>query len=344
MCTAGKARRKLTRVPAGAAPDPFTDTFVAMAGARALITATRAGLPATLAEEPASAARLSERLGLELAGVEALLAALEALGYVRGDADGSFELSPAAAGLLPGSEVSIASFIGEYNAHAWEMLGRLDEVLRDPAAAASHLRPAGDPFWDSYIRGLYELSRAEHEHNARLVPASDPRQLLDVAGGHGGFAIAMCRRWPALRATVLDLPASAAIGRRIVAEQGYAERVAFREGDALRESLGEGFDVVSVFNLLHHLQPPAVRSLMARARDALADGGLLVIGETERSEPGQPASLTGAMSAVVYFASSGSRNYSRAELCGWLDRAGFHDVEVHRAERSPWRLLYVARA
>jgi ubiquinone/menaquinone biosynthesis C-methylase UbiE/DNA-binding transcriptional ArsR family regulator len=315
-----------------------------MAGARAIIDATRLGLVAALAEQPASAEALARRLGLEQPGVEALLGALAALGYVHGEADGRYRPTAAGAQLVPGAPESVASFVGSYNEHAWEMLAHLQDALYDASAPASHSRPPGDPFWEHYIRGLFELTRAEHEHNASLVPVSDPRQLLDVAGGHGAFAMAMCRRFPRLRATVLDLPASAAVGRRIVAEQGFAQRVSFREGDALRDPLGERLDVISAFNLLHHLAPAHVRGLLERARAALEPGGWIVVGETERADPGTTPSRAGAMSAVVYFASSGTRNYSAGELGGWLADAGYSPVEVHRAERSPWRLVYLARA
>ena len=325
-------------------PDAFADTFVAMAAARAIIDATRLGVVAALAQERTSAEALARKLGLDVAGVEALLGALAALGYVRGGEDGRYSPTPAGSQLVPGTPDSVASFVGSYSAHAWEMLGHLQDALRDRHAAASHRRPAGDPFWESYIRGLFELTRAEHEHNASLVPADDPRELLDVAGGHGAFAMAMCTRFARLRATVLDLPASVAVGRRIVQEEGFAQRVSFREGDALREPLGERIDVISAFNLLHHLDPVDVRRLLERVRAALAPAGWLVIGETERVEPGTEPSRAGAMSAVVYFASSGTRNYSSHELRGWLADAGFARVEVHRAGRSPWRLVYLARA
>ena len=164
-----------------------------------------------------------------------------------------------------------------------------------------------------------------------------------MAGAHGGFAIAMCRLHPRLRATVLDLPASVAVGRRIVAEAGFAQRISFREGDALEHGLGEDLDVVSIFNLLHHLPVPSVQALLARAHSSLRAGGCLVVGETERSEHGEPVSLNGAMSGLVYFASSGTRNYTRRALIGWLTQAGFATVDVQRSEASPWRLLFLAR-
>jgi len=315
-----------------------------MAGAQAIIAATRLGVFDALAQEPAPPDGLAFRLGLELAGVEALLTALLTMGYLEVDSRGAYSPASAGARLACGASDSIAHFVGGYNAHAWQMLGHLDEVVRDARAAASHCRPVGDPFWESYIRGLFELTRDEHDEIARLVPVSDPCQLLDVAGGHGGFAMAMCRRFSRLRATVLDLPASAEVGRRIVAEEGFEDRVRFRNGDALSDPLGEGLDVLSMFNLLHHLPSRDVSALLARAHRALRTGGYLIIGETERTEPGQPSSLNGALSALVYFVSSGTRNYTRDELVDWLERAGFASVDVHSSARSPWRLLVVARA
>jgi Dimerisation domain len=65
-------------------PDPFEDTFIAMAGARAVITATRLGVFDALADEAAAAPAVADRLGLERTGVEALLTALAAEGYLEG--------------------------------------------------------------------------------------------------------------------------------------------------------------------------------------------------------------------------------------------------------------------
>jgi DNA-binding transcriptional ArsR family regulator len=285
-------------------PSAFNDTFVAMAGARAIITATRLRIVASLVEEPCTAGELATRLELSDSGTEALLTALVTLGYLAVDSSGTHRPTAAGMQLVPGAVTSVASFVGEYNAHAWEMLGRLDEALRGEHIPQSHGRAADDPFWDSYIRGLFELSRGEHEENVQRLALAQPRTLLDIAGGHGGFAMAMCRAHPQLRATVLDLAASVRVGRSIVAEEGFDRQVSFREGNALESDLGADWDVISMFNLLHHLSPEAVQDLLARARAALRAGGWLVVGETERTEPGQAVSLSGAMSGLVYFVSS----------------------------------------
>jgi SAM-dependent methyltransferase len=326
-----------------AGPDPFQDSFAGMIAARALISGCTLGIFDALAEEPADPGGLASRLGLDEVGVAALLDALRSLGYVE-EEGGRLRCAPVAARLLVGaSPESIAAFAGAQNAHHWDTLGRLDEVVRSGRPVGWHGLEPGNPRWEAYMRGLFAIQRGENEANAALVPTGDPRSLLDVAGGHGGFAMAMCRRHPLLRATVLDLPGAAAVGRRIAAEEGFAERISFREGDALQAELGGDLDVISSFNLVHHLPPEDSRALFGRARAALRSGGCLVVGETERPVPGEPVHQMGAFSGLLFYAMSGARTYTRAQLVGWLEEAGFGAVSVHRNERSPWRIVLVAR-
>jgi SAM-dependent methyltransferase len=157
--------------------------------------------------------------------------------------------------------------------------------------------------------------------------------------------MAMCDRHPELHATVLDLPPSAAVGRRIVEEQGYADRISFREGDVFELGLGDAdsLDVVSVFNLAHHLPEERNRELCRMARSALQPGGCMVIGDSARPEPGEPVSEHGAISSLLFYAWSHSRNFTPSEIRGWMEAAAFGEVEVHRNERSPWRVVVVGR-
>ena len=223
-------------------------------------------------------------------------------------------------------------------------VGLLPEAVRDGRAYAMHEERHGEEErWAAYIRGLYEISRPEHHANAALVPVKDPRRLVDVAGGHGAFAMAMCRRHPNLRATVLDLPPSVAVGRRIVEEEGYGGRVGFEAGDVFELGLGEDLDVVSAFNLVHHLPEHRNQELCRMARAALRPGGCLVIGDSAQPEPGEDVSEHGAVSSLLFYAWSHSRNFKPSEIRAWMDEAGFGSVEVHRNERSPWRVVMVAR-
>jgi SAM-dependent methyltransferase len=325
--------------------DPYFDSFTGLVAARALTTATILGVFDALHQRPAGAAELGERLSLDPLGSETLLTTLLTMGYVEPDGNGRCRNSAVSERLLVSSSPeSIATFVGAQADLHWQVLGLLPEAVRDGAAYAMHEERHGEAErWAAYIRGLFEISRAEHDANAALVPVGDPRRMVDVAGGHGAFSMAMCRRHPRLEATVLDLPPSAAVGRRIVAEEGFSDRVSFREGDVFELGLGEGLDVVSVFNLVHHLPEERDRELCLMAREALRPGGCLVIGDSARPEPGEEVSELGAISSLLFYAWSHSRNFTLSEIRSWMAEAGFAEVETHRNERSPWRIVVTGR-
>ena len=332
-------------LPERSEPDPFLDTFTGLVAARAVTTAAMLGVFDALHDEPAAAAELARRLSLDELGAETLLTTLGALGYVEPDGGRMRNTTVSERLLVSSSPESIATFIGHQGDLHWQVLDMLPEAVRDGRAYAMHERRQDDAErWEAYIRGLFELSRHEHDANAALLHAEAPRRLVDVAGGHGGFAMAMCRRHPGLHATVLDLPASAAVGRKIVAEQGFADRVSFREGDVFELGLGEeDLDVVSVFNLIHHLPEERDVELCRMARAALRPGGVLVIGDSARPEPGDELSPHGAVSSLLFYAWSHSRNFAPSEVSAWMREAGFEEVEVHRNVRSLWRMVVTGR-
>jgi SAM-dependent methyltransferase len=322
------------------------DSFTALVSARALITATMLGVFDALQESSATPAELAERLGFDALGTDTLLTTLLTLGYVEADGERFRNTGVAERLLVRNSPESIATFVGAQGDLHWQVLDVLPDALRTGRPYAMHEERRDDrERWEAYIRGLFEISRPEHEANAALVPVEAPREQVDVAGGHGAFSMAMCDRHPELHATVLDLAPSAEVGRRIVAEQGYADRVSFREGDVFELGLGDddSLDVVSVFNLAHHLPVERNQELCRMARAALRPGGCMVIGDSARPEPREEVSEHGAISSLHFYAWSHSRNFTPSEIRGWMVDAGFEEVRVHRNDRSPWRVVVIGR-
>lgn len=326
-------------------PDPLLDTLTGLVAARALITATSLGIFDALADGPLDADALASRLAIDPLGAETLLTTLLAMRYVELAEDGTFRNAPVAERrLVRSSPDSIATFVGAQGDLHWEVLGLMTEAVRTGDAYAMHeTRHEDAENWEAYMRGLHEISREDHALDAKLVPLEAPRRLVDVAGGHGGFSMAMCRRHPQLAATIVDLPPSAAVGRKIVAEQGFADRVSYREGDVFEIGLGSDVDVVSSFNLIHHLSEERNRELCRMARAALRPGGCLVIGDAARPEAGERTSDRGAISSLLFYTWSHSQNYRPSEIRSWMEDAGFEDVSVHRNLLARWRVVVIGR-
>ncbi|HEX8099643.1 MAG TPA: class I SAM-dependent methyltransferase, partial [Actinomycetota bacterium] len=256
---------------------PIAHALFGMPVSRVVIAGVRLGIFERLAREPATTAQLAADLGLQRAGTEELVLAMEALGHVRRRGD-AYELAKRARRWLdPSSELYLGSYI-EHCVDYWEWWGKLETIVRTGEAVEIHDAGPDDAHWRRYIRGQFELARLSGPEVAKAIPLPpDSTTLLDVAGGHGWFSVELCRRHPGLNATVLDLPGSAAIGREIIDQAGMSDRVRHLEGDALSDELGGPYDAALCFNLIHHLSPEENERLFGRLHAALRPGGTLAV-------------------------------------------------------------------
>ncbi len=69
------------------------------------------------------------------------------------------------------------------------------------------------------------------------------KKMVDLGGGHGLYAIALCRANPALEAVVIDLPEVISFARRYVVRYG-AGRVRLVPGNFFTDDIGSGYDLV----------------------------------------------------------------------------------------------------
>lgn len=325
---------------AGLVPVAAAEAWGGMAMSGILIAAVRTGVTARLARQPSTAADLAADLGLDPLPTRLLLDCLRSAGHVTSRA-GRYQLSRSSRRWLdPGSELSVAQFVAGTSDY-WDWWSGLDEVTRTGRPAGHHDAPPGDPYWRRYISGQLELARLSAAEVARkLRLPGDPRSVLDVGGGHGWYSAQLCRRYPRLAATVLDLPGSTAIGREIIARAGMADRVRFREGDATTDDLGGGYDAVLCFNLVHHLTPGQIVGLFGKIHTALVPGGSLAVMDAF-ADPGRRESAAANFLGLFVYLSSGSQVHTPAQLRGWLREAGFGAPRKIRVLRIPGQAMYV---
>ena len=326
---------------AGVVPTAAAEAWGGMALSGVLIAAVRTGVTARLARQPATAAELAADLGLDPVPARLLLDCLRSAGHVTARG-GRYRLSRSSRRWLdPDSGLSVARYVAG-TADYWGWWSALAETARDGKPAWHHDAAPDDPYWRRYIYGQLELARlSAGEVAGKLRLPRSARSLLDIGGGHGWYSAQLCRRHPHLTATVLDLPGSAAVGREIIAGAGMADRVRYRDGDAITADLGSGHDAVLCFNLLHHLEQEQIPGLFGRIREALAPGGSLAVMDVF-ADPGRRASAAANFLGLFVYLGSGSRVYTPAQLSGWLREAGFGAPRRKRVLRIPGQALYVA--
>jgi ubiquinone/menaquinone biosynthesis C-methylase UbiE len=321
-------------------PAPYFDTWVAIVGARAVMAATRLGVVDALAERPDDAAGLARRLGFDERGLDALLDALVVLDYARRRRGGSYTLTrQARRWLAADSDAAIASWVGDFTYDAWDHMGELERVLEGGEPVGLHDRDPDDPYWERYQRALYEMASMSADLVARALRLSDPKRLLDLAGGHGRYAEALVRRRPGLHATVAELEGAARPGRKRIERAGLSDRIEYLEGDLFESDLGTGYDVVTAHSVLHNLTPDRCVALLRRAHDAVAPGGVVAVLDMDRAAGTRIAMLSGLLFHVL---EPGTRSWTAGELTGYLRAAGLERVRVKRPPRLAGTVLLLA--
>lgn len=312
-------------------PSRILDLANAFWGSAALLAAVEHNLFGLIDGGATTAAEIAAAAGLPERPTAMLLDAVVALGLCTKDGDRYRNAPDAAAFLVPGRPGSLASALG-YNTRLFPAWGRLAEAVRRDAPIVETPTYTGDDpeRTRAFVHGMHQ--RALGMAHAMLAPIdlSGCRHLVDVAGGPGTLSVMLCRRHPGLRATVLELPGIAAVGRELVAQQELADRVAHRDADVFADDLGHGYDAALVSGLLHREPAATCRELLARLYRALEPGSVVYLVDVMRdgSRVGPPFAALFALNMLLTSERGGC--HADVDHVAWLEEAGFTSPSIIR--------------
>lgn len=301
-------------------------------GSQALFAALELGLFTVLSEQPCELVALTEKLQAPSGPLSVLLSTCVALRLLRWDGQ-RYSNSPAAQRFLVKTN---RSYVGDYYLRQISSLiySRLPEVrsllrgesLPTPLDYTSTLSDA----WTTqeFVRGQHAGSLGPAVQLARSLDISGFRQLLDLGGGSGAFAIELVKRFPALSAVVFDLPQVIVVTEQILQETGVTSRITCVGGDLRSDPWPPGADLVMLSYIVSCYDASTLRTLLARTYDYLPAGGQLLIHDLAVS-----ADRSGPQNAALFLfgqlsASAQTQAYTTAELETALQEAGYQQVSV----------------
>ena len=150
--------------------------------------------------------------------------------------------------------------------------------------------------------------------------------MLDVGGGAGTNAIAFCREYPRLSATVFDLPSTLPVTERSIKEAGLEDRIAVKPGDFNTDSLGERYDLVLLSDVLHYQDAQTNARLVHKTFRHLTDGGRLVIKDRFLDPDRTSPAWTTAFAVHILVNTEQGDCFTTQEAMDWITRAGFASV------------------
>ena len=293
--------------------------------AQVLITCAELRVFEALSNGPLTAAEIATAIEADPRGVELLLNAAVSLDLLDKHDDHYLNTVLTAACLAQPDEF----YLGEALRRESAFLRRwthLTEAVKTGQRPIENVRDEHADDWvRTFERALYDMARpiAPIIAEALTLPEDRPLRVIDVGGGHGGYSLALARRYPLLTATIFELPRVVPVAREIIAEAGLSDRVTVQEGDFQHEELGGAYDVALVFGVLNG-EPPARRpELIRKVFAALQPGGRIVLRDfvLDADRAGPPDAALFAVQMLLSTDAGGLN--TRDELIGWLIDAGF---------------------
>lgn len=319
----------------GLVPKPLIYATFGVGYGRSIVAATRLGVFRALGHDELRPEEIAKATECSTEGMRALCSALVGFGVLARRGGRYRNSKEVRKHLLPTSKMpleDVVLFLG----HCHELVWNLEDDVRSGDIVRLHDKQHPESFWRAYMGALAAFAPLLSPDLVRKVKLkTPPRRLLDVGGGHGRFAGAMCRKYDGLAADVLDLPPACQQGRRIQAEDGMADRVSYIEGDFRAADWGTDYDVVFIFNVCHNATEPEIKTLLAKAHGALNDGGSLVLMDAvHRGEDGKLDASAG-WNELFFFVISGAQAWPEARLQAWMEEAGFSGLRRSQLLAAP---------
>ncbi len=158
------------------------------------------------------------------------------------------------------------------------------------------------------------------------MPANRPRPEAVGPGGN-------CDVFGSLRSvdttyyTTLDLPQVQPIATRMIDKAGLSDRVTAVSGDFFADDFPKA-DVVTMGMILHDWNLEKKKQLIAKAYDALPEGGAFVAIEALIDDERRVNAFGLLMSLNMLIEFGDAFDYSGADFDGWCKEAGFSRTEV----------------
>lgn len=288
-----------------------------------LLTAVRLDVFSALDGKQKTAQEVAAKIGAHEPTLALLLNALVALRLLNKEADSYGNSTAAATHLVRHSPQYIGHLLLLHDAE-WENWGNLERTIRTGTRAVDrHVFETDPELGGNVLAVLHRIGQQSGPDLAKRLQLAGPVRMLDLGGGAGTNAIAFCRVYPELTATVFDLPATLRLTERTVKEAGLESRIALRPGNFNRDGLGGPYDLVLMSDILHYQDYRTNAALVKKVWEHLTPGGRLVIKDRFLDEAGTGPAWTTAFAVHILVNTQQGGCYKTSEAIQWMTDAGF---------------------
>ena len=167
-----------------------------------------------------------------------------------------------------------------------------------------------------------------------IVYAKKPKNLFDIGGNTGKWAIASCKYDSDVHVTIVDLPGQTAVAEKNAKEAGFSDRISFVSGNVLdsETKLPAGADAVWMSQFLDCFSLHQITKILKKIYNSVDTNCDVFVMEPlwdMQKFEGESYALQATSLYFTCIANGNSKMYRYGELVGAIEAAGFHLVTAH---------------
>lgn len=271
-------------------PDPtgVLELLAAFRRSKVMFAALKLGVFDLLATGSQRGHDIASELATHPEATRRLLDACVGLGLLHWDGERYHNTPAATAFLTKTSPQQLTGYLNFSNDVMWGLWAHLDDAVREGTHRWKQVYGWDAPIFShffqtperkrEFLMGMHGFGVISSPHVVRAVNLSPFGHLVDLGGATGHLAVAACRQYPTLRATVFDLPDAVPLAEEMIATTEVADRVRVTGGDFFTDPLPPA-DLYALGRILHDWDEPKIHQLLQRIHEALPSGGGVLIAE-----------------------------------------------------------------
>ena len=167
-----------------------------------------------------------------------------------------------------------------------------------------------------------------------IVYAKKPKNLFDIGGNTGKWAIASCKYDKDVHVSIVDLPGQTAVAEQNAKEAGFAERISFVSGNVLdvETKLPSGADAVWMSQFLDCFSLRQITKILTKIYNSVDENCDIFVMEPlwdMQKFEGESYALQATSLYFTCIANGNSKMYRYGELVEAIEKAGFRLVTAH---------------
>jgi O-methyltransferase domain/Dimerisation domain len=322
---------------AAVTPDKIMQIGLGFWGSKTLLSAVELGVFTYLAQGPLTGDELAQAAGLHPRGSRDFFDALVAMGMLNRQ-DGRYSNTHESNIFLDKNKPSyIGGVLEMANARLYPQWGSLTEGLRTGKRQNEAKGQDGDSGFDTlysdpqrlrtFLSAMTGISMPPAIAIARKFPWNKYQTFVDVGTAQGGLPTQIALAHEHITGKGFDLPIVQPIFEEYVHSFGLHNRLSFQAGNFFEDPLPEA-DVLVMGHILHDWNLDEKMMLLSKAVKALPKGGSLVVYEAVIDDDRRQNAFGLLMSLNMLIETTGGFDYTGADCCGWMKKAGFGETYV----------------